>query len=238
VYNQTVSIAPPAAFSSTSVSFPQFTPLSYGIYYDTMEVVSTSPADQNAANNTSYTTYVVSPPNNLKAITVNNPAPGSRTPINIPTPVGATFRNLGANNQINAPVSMVIYNPAGQVVYRDTVRFPSITSSQFRDTTFRDWTPTTHGVYKFCAIAIMATDQLRADDTVCSTARVAYENDAAASFIVSPEADQEMPEKKVFKVFAKFASVGVSDLFDIPARLQIRRCSDNALVFQVDSTIP
>jgi hypothetical protein len=33
-------------------------------------------------------------------------------------------------------------------------------------------------------------------------------------------------------------SVGVADLFDVPARLQIRRCSDNALVFQADSIIP
>jgi hypothetical protein len=158
-----------------------------------MEVISTSPADQSAGNNITSTTYVVSPPNNLKAIAVTNPAPGSRTPINIPTPVGATFRNLGANDQINAPVTMVIYNPQGQVVYRDTVRFPFIASSQFRDTAFRDWTPTAHGVYRFCAIAIMATDQLRADDTVCSTARVAYENDVAAVVVTSPEADQELP---------------------------------------------
>ncbi|HET6513091.1 MAG TPA: hypothetical protein VFH43_12935, partial [Candidatus Kapabacteria bacterium] len=157
VYNQNITITPPAAFNAANISFPSFTPLAYGIYYDTMEVISTTPADQAAANNITVTTYVVSPPNNMKAITITNPAPGSRTPINIPTPVGATFRNLGANNQINVPVSMVIYNPAGQVVYRDTVRFPSITSSQFRDTTFRDWTPTTHGVYRFCAIAIMAT---------------------------------------------------------------------------------
>lgn len=124
-YNQSITTSSPASFSSANLSFPDFTPLSYGIYYDTMEVISTTPADQYAANNIVTTTYVVSPPNNMKAISVNNPAPGSRTPINIPTPVGATFRNLGANNQINVPVSMVIYSPTGQVVYRDTVRFPS-----------------------------------------------------------------------------------------------------------------
>ena len=238
VYNQSINIAPPAAFTSTNVSFPQFTPTQYGIYYDTMEVVSTSPADQVVTNNRTVTQYVVSPPNNIKAITVTNPAPNSRTPINIPTPVGARFRNLGANAQINVPVSMVIYDPAGQVIYRDTVRFPQMASGETRDTSFREWTPTSHGSFRFCAIAILANDQLRADDSSCSVANVRYETDVAANFIVQPEADQENPEKKVFRIFGSFQSVGVADLFDIPARVQIRRCSDNQVVFQADSIIP
>ena len=237
VYNETMNITPPAAFASTNVTFPNFTPLAYGIYYDTMEVISTSPADQGAANNVTSTSYVVSPANNIKGIAITNPAAESRTPINIATPVGATFRNLGSNNQINVPVSMVIYDPSGEVVYRDTVRFPTFATGTFRDTSFRDWTPTVHGRYRFCAIGILPSDELRADDTACSEALVAYENDLAATVIINPEPDEEKPEKKVFKVFAKFQSVGVADLFDIPARLQIRRCSDNGLVFQADSII-
>ncbi|HET6512577.1 MAG TPA: hypothetical protein VFH43_10330, partial [Candidatus Kapabacteria bacterium] len=237
VYNESVSITPPAAFSSGTINFPSFTPLAFGVYRDTMELISTTPADQYAGNNVAFSSFVVSPPHNMRAVAITNPFPESRTPINVPTPVSATFRNIGTSDEVNVPVTLVITDPAGEVVYRDTLRIPRLASLAMKDTFFQEWTPTMHGTYRICAIPIMPSDELRTDDTTCANVYAAYEADLAASVVVSPEPDEEKPEKKVFKVFAKFRSVGVADLFDIPARVQIRRCSDNGLVFQADSII-
>jgi hypothetical protein len=234
----------PANFTSKTVTFAPFTipaaPGGYGIYEDTMYVVSTVPTESSGAsiNNVTVSEFTVSPPNNIKAITVTNPAPNTRTPINISTPIGVRFKNIGGNNQINVPVTAIIKNPAGQVVYRDTAILKNFPSGVIYDTLFREYTFPTNGDYTVCGIAIMTTDDLKLDDTTCTTVKVRYEADVAAVSVFNPQADEEKPYTKVFKPIGTFQSVGVSDLFDVPARVQIRRCSDGALAFQADSTIP
>jgi len=82
VYNQTVTIPGaqlPASFQSGSVTMPAFTPTSYGIYEDTVIVFNLQPVpDQNPANNSTTDEFTVSPPNNIKAVTVISP-PAGRT---------------------------------------------------------------------------------------------------------------------------------------------------------------
>jgi hypothetical protein len=229
----------PLSFNSANVSWPQFTPTQYGIYEDSMFIVSVSPtADQYTANNLAVSEFTVSPPNNIKAITVLNPAPNSRTPINISTPIGIRFKNIGANGQINVPVTAIVKDPNGNVIYRDTAIIKNWPSGVTYDTLFREYTPTSNGNYTVCGIAIMITDQLKADDTTCASALVRFEADVAATGNFNPQPDEEKPYTRVFKPTGIFQSVGVSDLFDVPARVEIRRCSDGALVFRADSTIP
>jgi hypothetical protein len=242
VYSQDVVLTGsqvPASFTSATVTFPSFTPTQYDIYRDTVYVLGLQPtADQSNTDNMTWDEFTVSPPNNIKAITVLNPAPQTRTPINIATPVGARFMNAGANDQTNVPLTMVIRDPNGNVVYRDTVIVPTWASGRRYDTTFKDWTPAVNGNHTMEAIAILGNDQLRKDDTARTTVYVRYEADVAAISNFNPQPDEEKPYTKRWQPTGFFQSVGVADLFDVAARVQIKRCSDGALVFQADSSIP
>jgi hypothetical protein len=207
-------------------------------------MASSTPADLFPADNIYVSTFIVSPPNNIAAIKALSPASASQsvvgTPINIPTPVAFEYRNLGVNDQNAVPVAVYIKNPQGVIVYRDTQILNNWLSSQIRDTTFKDFTPTQNGLYTICGMAMLTnpTDGNHLDDTICSQFKVAYENDVAALSIFLPDDQQEMPEKKAFKPGAFFQSVGVVDLFDVPVRVKIMRCSDNTLVFQADTLMP
>ena len=231
----------PASFNTITASFPSFTPTLNGIYEDTMFVVSLTPnppGDQYSANNLVTSEFTISPPNNIKAVTVLIPAPGSRTPVNTPTPISIRFRNIGANNQINIPVTAVIKDPGNNVLYRDTLFIPSLLSGTSIDTAFPNFSFPQNVNYQVCGIAIMATDQLRSDDTTCATIGVRFPDDVAGISVFNPQPDEEKPYTKVFRPTGIFQSVGVSDEFDVPARVRITRCSDGALVFQADSLIP
>ncbi len=244
-YDQDVDLTPaqiPAPFGgrSPSVTFPNYTPVNYGIYKMTwtISVPGTAPPEDFLLDNTYVSTFIISPPNNVASIVALSPAPSVRTPINIPTPISFRYRNYGVNNQTNVPVSVYIKNPQGTIVYRDTQILNNWLSSQFRDTNFKDFTPTQNGDYTLCGVTLLGSDQLHADDTVCSAFAVRYEADVAAISVFNPDDGEEKPEKKQFKVGAIFQSVGVRDLFDVPVRVQIKRCSDDGLVFQADTIMP
>ncbi len=276
VYNQTVTVTtPPGAFTSQTVSFPAFTPQNvtingvtypgYNIYEDTAIVFNLQPtADQDASNNTTTNEWICAPPNDIKAVQILSPSVGTgsanRTPLAIASPVDIRFRNLGTADQTNVPITAVIRDPSGTVVYRDTVIIPywpagptggnSDGSADYSnagqgpgkgayyDTSFAQFTPAVVGTHKVCGIAIMATDQLRGDDTVCGPVLVRPIYDAAANSVVNPQPDEEKPTGISWQPAALFQSTGVTDLFDVPVEVQIRRCSDGGLVFLADSSIP
>jgi hypothetical protein len=238
-HDTTISGTIPASFQTQTVNFPSFTPTDYGIYEDTVFVFGLQPtADQDNSNNVTTNEFTVSPPNNVRALQVLEPAPNTRTPIAINTPISIRFKNIGANNQTNVPVSAVIKDPSGTVVYRDTIIIRNWPSGTIYDTTFKDWIPATNGLSTVCGITLMNTDQLHADDTTCAHVQVAYESDVAAIAVVNPQPDQEEVVGHVWQPEALFQSVGVSDLFDVPAEIQIHRCSDGALVYKADSAVP
>ncbi len=227
--------------TGTVVSFPgppQFTPVTYGVYNMTFSIASSVQSDQYAPDNSITTQFIVSPPNNVASIVSLLPAPNSRAAVGYATPVTFQYRNLGVNNQTNVPVSVYITNPQGTVLYRDTLTLNNWLSSQFRDTTFKDFTPTQNGDYKICGVTQLVNDQNSLDDTACNTFQVRFLSDVQAVTVLDPDDLGEKPELKPFKPVAQFQNVGVQDLFDVPARVQIRRCADNALVFQADSIIP
>jgi hypothetical protein len=234
---QLASLTPFGGISSL-ITFPNYTPVNYGLYTMTYSVTASTPTDQFPPDNVYSTQFVISPPNNVAAIKALVDGPGTRTPVNISSPVSFEYRNLGVNNQTAVPVTVQIKNPQGVVVYRDTQILNNWLSSQVRDTDFKDFTPTQKGTYTLCGITLLGSDQNHSDDTVCNTFFVAYASDVASMGIFYPDDQQEMPEKKQFKVGAYFQSVGARDLFDVPVRVRIMRCSDNALVFQADTIMP
>ncbi|HEX5317338.1 MAG TPA: hypothetical protein VFX22_11880, partial [Candidatus Kapabacteria bacterium] len=279
VYNQTVTVIPPAApFASQTVSFPAYTPHdttiggvlypAYNIYEDSAIVFNLVPtADQSPGDNVTVDEWICAPPNDIKAISILSPPTGTsaqdRTPLAIVTPISARFRNIGSNpsGETNVPISVVVHDPTGVVVYRDTVIIPNwpegptggnsdgsldySTSGTgpgkggFYDTTFGSFTPSVVGQYKICAIAIMANDGLRADDTSCGPVLVRPTYDAAATSIVVPAPDEEVPANTTWQPAATFQSEGVSDLFDVPVTVNIYSCSNPTTpVFHADTSMP
>ena len=238
----------------------------YNIYEDTVIVFNLQPtADQDPTNNTVTNEWICAPPNDIKAVSIISPSVGTnssdRTPNAVATPVHIRFRNLGTNNETNVPVTAVIRDPSGAVEYRDTVIIPNWPQGAlggnsdgnsdysvagqgpgkgaYYDTAFRDWTPSVVGTHKVCGIAILTSDQLRGDDTVCGPVLVRPIYDAAAIAIVDPAPDEQKPANTTWQPAALFQSTGVSDLFDVPVEVRIYSCSNpTSPVFVADSTIP
>ena len=223
---------------SSQVAFPSYTPINYGIYTMTWSISNSTPTDQFPPDNVTTSVFIISPPNNIATIKPLSPGANVRTPVNIPTPIGAEFRNIGVNNQTGVPVAIYIRNPQGLTVYRDTQILNNWLSSEIRDTDFKDFTPTQNGLYTICAFAMLPSDQLHVDDTACSLFTVAYEANVTAISVFNPDDQEEKPERKRFQVGAYFQSTGARDLFDVPVRVRILRCSDDALVFQADTIMP
>ncbi|MDP4231675.1 MAG: hypothetical protein Q8916_14850, partial [Bacteroidota bacterium] len=225
LYDNNINLGPgqiPGPFGGVSpdITFPAgpapgttFTPTQYGLYTMTWTVNSSTPADQYPPDNTFVSQFIISPPYNVASIKALSPVTGVRTPINIPSPISFEYRNLGVKDETGVPVSVYVKNPQGVVVYRDTQILNNWTSSQVRDTDFKDFTPTQNGTYTLCGVTLLGSDQNPLDDTVCSTFLVRYEADVAAISVFNPDDQEEKPEKKQFKPGAYFQSVGVRDLF-------------------------
>ncbi len=275
VYNQTITLNSsqiPAGFSQTTITFPAFAPgepaqfgeaqsTGYGIYEDTMTVFNLQPtADQDPSDNQSTDEWTCAPPNDIKGVSVINPPAGSRTQVDIATPISIRFRNLGTDTQYNVPVTATVHDATGKVVFRDTVVIPYWPSGPmggnsdgvtdysssgqgpgrgaYYDTAFPSsptWTPVTLGVDTVFGIAIMGNDQLRADDTTKSPTPILPLYDAASVGVFNPQPGEEKPYLTTWQPSALFQSVGVSDLFSFKIRCQIRRCSDGLLAFQSDT---
>lgn len=247
VYDQIASPDPtfgngqiPGVFTfvpGSPISFPSYTPTDFGVYTIQYSIVTASPVwpDDNSGNDSYSNTITVSPDHDLRAVSVLNPANNSRTPINLGAPMSMRFHNSGVLDQPSGKITAVVKDPSGVVVYRDTVTLNNWLSGQYRDTTFRDFTPTQIGDYTVYAISILSLDQLRINDTIQSNLQVRYEADVRAVAVLDPEDDGEKPEGKSFQPVGIFESVGVRDLFDVRARVVIRKCSDNSVVYQADS---
>lgn len=272
VYNRTDTLGAaftqqiPGSFGTATITFPQFTPSSYGIYEDTMIIYGLQPtADQNPGDNSTTNEWICSPPNDIKAVAVINPPPGSRQQIGVPTTIAIRFRNLGTNNQTNVPLTAVVHDQTGTVTFRDTVIVPRWPSGPFGgnsdgitdysssgqgpgkgayyDTAFPaftpTWTPSSLGGDTVYGIAIMTGDQLRGDDTTKSAVTILPEYDGAAIAVVNPQPGEQKPYMTSWPPAALFASVGVADLFDVPVEVRIYSCTDNnhtRPVFVADTT--
>ena len=227
----------PAFLTSKVISFSPFTPSLLGQYEDTVTILNLQPvADQLASNNVATSEFTVALPNNIQTVGFVDPLPNSYASAEIATPIIIDFKNIGGNTQANVPVTAVIKNQTGTVVYRDTQYAVNWLSNQLRGVQFKNFVLGA-GPYTFYGISLLATDQQRSDDTVSALVHVRYDYDAATIGIINPQPGEQKPYTLSWQSTALFQSHGAQDLFDVPARVQIRRCSDGALIFQADSTI-
>ena len=228
----------PAPFVLMTIQFPPFTPTANNFYEATVILLNFLPvSDQKPQTNSWKSDFTVSPPNNVRPLAFVDPLANSYASAGTLTPMIVDFRNIGGNDEANVPVTAVIMNQDSVVVYRDTQIVPSWPSGLVREATFKNWS-LPPGPYTFYAITLLANDQQRSDDTLSVTqVHVRYDYDAAAIGIVNPQPNEEKPYTLSWQPTAVFQSHGAQDLFNVPVRIQIRRCSDGTLVFQSDSTI-
>jgi hypothetical protein len=175
---------------------------------------------------------------NITAIAITNPPNGSRTPVNIGVPIRVDFKNNGTANDSNVIVTAFVRNGSNVIIYRDTIVIDAWSSGETKEIAFRDFTPTVLGDHKIFAVSNLENDELPSDDTASSFITNRYEADAKAVSVIVPTPDGSIPAKLGFRARGFFAELGVRDLYDVKARMQIRNCSNNALVIQIDSTIP
>ena len=227
----------PGIRASKIIQFPSFTPPA-GLYEDTAIILNLQPTvDQNITNDVATSEFAVTIPHNVLPLAFVDPLPNSYASAETPTPIIIDFRNIGGNNETNVPITAVIKDRTGAVVYRDTEYALNWLSGQVREVQFRNFA-LPPGPYTFYGITLLATDQQRSDDTISGPlVHVRYDYDAAAIGIVNPRPNEQKPYTLPWQPTALFQSHGAQDLFNVLARVQIRRCSDGALVFQADSTI-
>ena len=219
-----------------TIHFPSFTPTALGDYVDSVMSTNLGPG-ANTATAVETANFVVGYPNSIQAVSFVDPLPNSLASAGTLTPIIVNFKNIGGNNQANAPVTAVIKDSLGNVVYRDTEYAVNWLSNQSRQVQFVNWF-LPGGTYTFYGISLLPTDQQRSDDTVSEIVRVRIDYDGAAVGIVNPKPNEQKPYTLGWQPTALFQSNGQDDLFNVPVRVQIRRCMDNMLVFQADSTIP
>jgi len=167
-----------------------------------------------------------------------SPENGVRSPINISTLFSFRCVNNGSQDEANVPIVISIFNNSGAPPFRDTLRIKSWKHGQTIDTFFREYTPLWVSTYTIKIITLLETDENAPDDTLISKFTTRYEKDAAAVSIFSPKMNDEIIQGSLFKLQGKFQSNGYGDLYDVPARVEIRRCEDGYLMFRSDSTIP
>ncbi len=173
---------------------------------------------------------------NITLTQILQPPPNSRIPLGVPTNIRAEFQNSGTSDETNVRVVATI-SRQGTIVYRDTEYIYNWTSGEYRDGTFRDYTPTTTLPYEICVYAELEDDENENDNSSCHEWDTRYETDIRAVNVTYPN-DTTIREGTALRVRGRFSNIGVDDRFDVKARVQIKRCGDNVLVFQADSTIP
>lgn len=175
---------------------------------------------------------------NITAVAITNPTNGSRTPVNIGVPIRVDFKNNGTSNDSNVTLTAYVKNGSNTVIYRDTIVVSVWLSGETKEIAFRDFTPTQLTDHKIFVVSNLENDELPSDDTASCSITNRYEADIKAIAVTRPTPDSIVSQKQGFQPAGTFQCLGARDNFDFKCRFQIRKCSDNSLVFQADSIFP
>ncbi len=176
-------------------------------------------------------------PNNIATNSITSPAANERRVVGIPIVVTGTATNVGSNAQSAVKVYATISQEDYGIVYRDTVTVPNWLNNVQLTLTFRTFMPFARGEYTACLVADLPSDQQRSNDTLCQMFFGVYDTDLRADSITYPGLDDTIRAHSEFRVRGTFENIGLADQFDVKARVQLRRCVDDKLYFQADTTI-
>lgn len=165
------------------------------------------------------------------------PSPNSRTPVGYATPVMVEFRNVGSSTENGVKLYMRIYDGKMQRIYSDSVTMNNWLSGEVRDTTFKDFLPQlAQTTFTMIAFTALANDQYRYNDTLQTRVSSKYLSDSKAVAVLVPSPDTTIEQHSSFSPVGSFQTLGVQDMYDMPIRVEIHRCSDGVVVFRADTT--
>ncbi|HET9137546.1 MAG TPA: T9SS type A sorting domain-containing protein [Candidatus Kapabacteria bacterium] len=175
----------------------------------------------------------------VSAVAFLSPAwPYAFGPIGYPYLISIRLSNPGASTEDNVRVALFVQERNGPVVFRDTLLISHFQSGRTFDTSFQKAvTPTKKTTYDFTAFFLLSNDENRSNDTAKGVLKMAFLSDIACSGIVYPQDGDAVVYKTDLSPIATFINKGAQDCYDVPVRMQIRRASNNVLVFQVDTTL-
>lgn len=184
-----------ASNTITTVTFPSLTGLTYfnspGTY--TFKIYNTTAGDQNAENDTCEIRVFIRYPDDVMAVSVLQPAQNippyyTRYTTGVDIPIEFRYANIGNNNQVNVPVTCVVYQAttgcnAVKVWQKDSIVALTGTNpwkpQEYRDMTFSSpsvttppgqpligFRPATPGKYYVKTWITLNSDQNRANDTI------------------------------------------------------------------------
>ncbi len=185
---------------------------------------------------TAATGIVRSQSNNIRPDSVLSPP--AKTPLAVSVDLTFRLTNTGQAEQ-NVPLGAFIWDPSGALFYRDTIIIPFWPSGTEIDTTFpQRFTPTVTGKCRICGIASFPDDPNRSNISTCAEVLALPLYDAAADSVVNPQPNEVKELGSTWQPIALFSAVGLSDMFDVPAKVVIHRDSARGgIVFVSDTTI-
>lgn len=166
------------------------------------------------------------------------PSRYTRMPINIPSPVKVEIANQGIAEADNVEIRVRVRDKNQLIRFDEQTTVSDLAAGIVYEATLGDFTPHSIGPYYVQAEIQYGPDEELEDNIREETALVAYETDVKAVEVLEPTDLSTRPQKMTFKLAGSFTNVGVMEHYEIPARVLIRRCPDNAVVFRADSVIP
>jgi hypothetical protein len=144
--------------------------------------------------------------------------------------------NRGLADEFDFPVTCAIRDKTGSVIYRDTIRIDTLKASQSKDVWFNAFTPLLRGTHQICAVAILATDQNKSNDSTCGDATGQYDIDFKGIAVEYPKLNDSILYGTLFHPVARFQNVGLKDA-PLPSRISIRNVETGQLGLINDTTI-
>jgi hypothetical protein len=191
--------------------------------------------DEDRSNDTLTSTFYISYDHDFLAVSILDPK--SYTPtfpqvyaVGSPVVNEARFLNIGTAIETDVPTEIIIFNASGTPVFRDTaIARGQINPVEFRDVVYRTWTPTTPGTYYIRAIALLAEDRQRSNDTIPKypalgqpfIVRYEVELEANANLGAVPSPNGNYPVGRPLQIRTSYRNNGIVDAANIPGRLII-----------------
>lgn len=180
---------------------------------------------------------------NVRPDGILSPDVGTRFRPNAVYPVKIQLYNPGDSDEAHVKVRAEIKavtndtNHIYSVIYQDTIEIPYWQHKQFIDTSFKDFKLSSLQQIVITITTLLDSDQNRQDDTLSLSYDFRYENDIYCVGVQYPTPTDTVLAKTSFHPRAYFLNVGGISLFEVPARVILRRCEDHGLVFLADTLI-
>jgi hypothetical protein len=176
---------------------------------------------------------------NIAVVGAVQPFYGQRMVKDYPHEFRIVFRNDGSGTESNVRIIASVKDSTTEVYYRDTVVVGSWISGETKEVSFKNVIPTQFGLHFFTAKAELSTDENAADDSIQTIAFAGWEFSVIGEKVLLPLDSVPVAEKVGFKAKVRFGSTfTMKNYYNVPVRLQIRRCNNHYLVFQADTIVP